>query len=86
MQNKTAKIITALISATFSLCIIFSECFTAYAADGSEKAKISKGMTIFIMVSVFVVTAIITGVISFRVRRNKLRQSSENKSSEENKE
>ncbi len=86
MQKKTAKIIIPLISAALTLTLMFSECLIAYAADGSEKASISKGTTIFIMVSVFIVTALITSYISFKLRVKKLRQQSEKNSSENSKE
>jgi p-aminobenzoyl-glutamate transporter AbgT len=82
MQKKTAKIINAIISAVLTLTVLSSECLTAYAADGSAKTPVSKGMTIFIMVAIFIVTALVTGFISFRMRRNKLRRSSEKNSSE----
>lgn len=82
MQKRTAKIINAIISAVLTLTVLSSECLTAYAAEGSAKTSVSKGMTIFIMVAIFIVTALVTGFISFRMRRNKLRRSSEKNSSE----
>ena len=84
MQKKTAKIITALMSVTLSLTIMFSECFTAYAADGTKKSGISKGIIIAVMVAIFIVAAIISGFVSFRLQKNKLKRSSDKNNSSEN--
>ncbi|WP_028516724.1 hypothetical protein [Ruminococcus flavefaciens] len=82
MQKKTAKIINSIISAVLTIAIMLSECLIAYAADGSENSKVSKGLIIFVMTAVFIVTAVITGFISFRMKKNKIRKTSAKDSSE----
>lgn len=86
MQKKTAKIITALISVALSLTMVFSECLTAYAADDTKKTGTSKGIIIAVMVSLFIVAAIISGFISFKHQKNKLNRSSDKNNSSENNE
>lgn len=81
MQKKTAKVINSIISAVLTITIMLSECLIAYAADGTDNGKVSKGLIIFIMTAVFIVTAVITGFVSFRIQKNKIRKTSEKDSS-----
>lgn len=85
MQDKVKKSITAVISAAFLTVFLLTNGLNAFAADSSGKTSISKGMTAFIMVIIFIATALITGFITFKLRKNKLRQSADENSSENDK-
>ena len=86
MQKKIKNMINFLFSLAFIAVMSFSGCMNTFAADSSGKATVSKGMTVFIMISIFIVTAVITGFVSFKIRRDKIRRSADDTSSEKNKE
>ena len=44
---------------------------TAYAADGSKGSGISKGVIVAIMIGVFIVTAVCSGVITYKIKKEK---------------
>ena len=74
MQKLYKKIISVFLSSMLiCLSVPFSQAI-AFAADGTSSEKVSKGMIIFIMVTVFIVTAVITAYISFKITAKKNNQ------------
>lgn len=57
----------------------------AFAAEASENSEISKSTVIFIMIAVFIITAVISGYLTFKFKRNRT-NTSENDHSKDNKE
>jgi len=86
MQKKTKNLITAASTFLFPAAMTFFDCLNAFAADGSGKTTVSKGVIILVMVAVFIFTAAVTGIMSFRIRKNKLRNEAKDNSSEQSEE
>ena len=62
-------------SAILTACIFSfnlpDNCIIAYAADDSKKTDISKGSCIAIMIFIFVISAVVAGLITFKKIKKK---------------
>ena len=58
---------------------------TACAADGSKGTGVSKGIIIAVMIVVFIITAICSGYITYKMRKRKLDSSKEKLNSDKEK-
>ncbi len=72
MHKILKKTFVCLISSCF-ICLSLS-CYSlnAFAADGTSHKGVSKGFTAFIMIAVFLVTAVLAGFISYKLKVKKI--------------
>lgn len=52
----------------------------AFAADGTAEKSVSKGVVVFVMIAVFLVTALASGFISYKLKVNRIRNSKDDSS------
>lgn len=67
------KILAAAFSALMSSAICMCCCTNGFAAEVSG-GSVSKGLTAFIMIAVFALSAAAAGFITFRLRTKKLKE------------
>ena len=71
MKKLYKRIITVFLSSILICLSVPCLQLIAFAADGISSKTVSHGMIIFIMVTVFIVTAAATAYISFRLTAKK---------------
>ena len=84
MRHVLKKTLIFIYSCSFVYCLFTAYPLSASASDASSKSGISKGMTAFIMIAVFLVTAVVAAFISYRLRVAKIRKSNNEGSKDNN--
>lgn len=79
MHKRIMNILLSFLSLAF-LAFMVSE--NVFAADASSKTDTPKDAIICIMVITFIVTAVITGFFSFRIKKKSINRSEKNSSKE----
>lgn len=84
------KHISFVCSAILTACIIslnlYDDCIIVYAADDSKKSDISKGLCVAIMIFIFIISAAVAGLITFKkIKKKNSDISAEKLSSDEEK-
>ncbi|MBR5683644.1 MAG: hypothetical protein IKW96_10315 [Ruminococcus sp.] len=83
MRKLLKKTLFSFISVCF-VCLSLSCCpLYAFAADDTSEKGVSKGLTAFIMIAVFLVTAAAAGFISYKLKVKKIRNNKEDSSDNE---
>lgn len=83
-MHKLQKKAIAVAVSFFLICLSPSCCpLIAYAADGSSEDGLSKGLTAFIMIAVFLITAVAAGFISYKLKVKNIRKNKEDTSDNE---
>ncbi|WP_295087505.1 hypothetical protein [Ruminococcus sp.] len=72
MHKILKKLFVSLVSICFICLSLSFFTLNVFAADGNSGKGISKGLTAFIMISIFLVTAVIAGLISFKCKVKKI--------------
>lgn len=85
-MRKYKAIMCSVVLTAFIVSFNAFDCgITAFAAGQTKNSGISKGLSVAIMVGIFIVTAAIAGFISFRTCRKKSNASAEKSLSDEEK-
>jgi preprotein translocase subunit SecG len=83
-MHKLQKMTIFVTVSFFLICLSTSCCpLIAFAADGSSEDGVSKGLTAFIMIAVFLVTAVAAGFISYKLKVKNIRKKKEETSDNE---
>ena len=83
MHHFFKKICASLLSCSF-ICLSLSYfSLNAFAADGSAGKSVSKGLIAFIMIAVFLASAVSAGYISFKLKVKKIRNNKKKSSDNE---
>ena len=80
MRNILKKVFILIYSCSFVSCIYAALPFSAYAADTSPKNVIPKGITITVMIVVFIAAAALSGYISYKLKKAAIRKGNKNNS------
>ena len=81
-ESMHKRVINVLLSAFTIAFLSFSSCTNAFAAEASNKTDIPKSIIICIMLAVFIITAVIAGFVSFKIKKNSISRSEKNSSEE----
>ncbi len=83
MKKHEHYIYSFIFSAVLAVCISFSSAANVFAAQDEKNNSISKGTTAFIMIAVFIATAVCTAFITFRIKKKNISRSAGSSSKEE---
>ena len=83
MKIFSNKILSVLLSAMFAFSVLSLLTENAFAAQSEKSGSVSKGTTAIIMIAIFIITAVCTAFITFKIRKKKSDSSSELTSHEE---
>lgn len=78
------RFINVLLSVFAAALLSFSSYTSAFAAEASNKTDIPKSIIICVMIALFIITAVIAGLVSFKLKKSSISRS-EKYNSEENK-
>ena len=67
------RLINVFLSAFIFAFLAFSSGTYAFAAEASDNNKISRGFVILILIAIFIVTTVIAGFVSFKLKKKSLK-------------
>ena len=80
MHKNFKNILSCIISCSFIYLSLSCCSMNAFAADGTAEKSVSKGVVVFVMIAVFLVTALASGFISYKLKVNRIRNSKDDSS------
>ena len=78
MHKIIKRFLFSFIICFFIVVSLSSNVMIAFASDGTAEKRISKGTIIFVMISVFIITTVIAGYLSYKVKVRKLHGKKDN--------
>ena len=80
MHKKFKNLLSCIITCSFIILSLSCCPMNAFAADSTAEKSVSKGVVVFVMIAVFIVTALASGFISYKMKVKKIRNSKEDSS------
>lgn len=74
------KIINTFLSALVLSFLLLTSGTYAFAAEKSSETAAPKGVIIFVMIVIFIFTAVIAGIVSFKIKTKKIKDSEKDNS------
>ncbi|WP_294754513.1 hypothetical protein [uncultured Ruminococcus sp.] len=80
MHKNFKNLLSCIFSCSFIYLSLSCCSMDAFASDGANEKSVSKGVIVFVMIAVFIVTAIASGYISYKLKTKNIRESKEDSS------